>query len=107
MKDDQAGCVSLGRGGYLCRCSDAFDYAQEGDKPMEGYPWIDRVMKPLSEMVLAVGAYNRIYEAVGRGSEDQGRRLVRAIRDSLALDGKKPETPAERWRREAQRGTAP
>lgn len=57
-----------------------------------GQPWIDAVMTPLSDRSHG-GAYNRIYEAVGRGSESQGRALVAAILEVVGAEREGPETP--------------
>lgn len=52
---------------------------------MEGEAWVDRLMHPLVALRLRTSDYNAIYEAVMRGSEQQGERLVAAI---LAVRGK-------------------
>ena len=60
----------------------------------QGKQWIDAVMKPLSVTSTQVqkpsnarsNPYNRIYEAVGRGTEEQGRQLVQAILDYIAAN---------------------
>lgn len=46
---------------------------------MEGEAWVDRLMRPLMEIRMKTQHYNAIYEAVMRGSEQQGERLVAAI----------------------------
>lgn len=50
----------------------------------QGHRWIDEVMAPLSSIgprgkLIDAEIYNRIYEAVGRGTPEQGRALVAAI----------------------------
>jgi len=56
---------------------------------MMGEPWIDRAMVPLSSHHLGTDNYNAIYEAVSRGTPEQGARLVRAIVSILAKAEKK------------------
>lgn len=55
----------------------------------QGAQWIDRVMIPLSSLDdtlppwLLTNEYNRIYEAVSRGTEAQGELIVQAITNAL------------------------
>ena len=54
----------------------------------QGAQWIDKVMIPLSSLDdtppwLLTSEYNRIYEAVSRGTEAQGELLVQAIINAL------------------------
>ena len=46
---------------------------------MEGTPWVEAITRPLWKYNLLSGAYNRIYEAVMRGDERQGKALVDAV----------------------------
>lgn len=53
----------------------------------QGNRWIGQVMIPLSSLcggLLATNEYNRVYEAVSRGTETQGKELVKAIVNALA-----------------------
>jgi hypothetical protein len=67
----------------------------------QGERWADEIMEPLSPTMngngLSTEAFNRIYEAVLRGTQPQGLSLVRAVLDAMSaaylqgLDaGKKP-----------------
>lgn len=53
----------------------------------QGKYWIDHVMISLSVLdddpLLVTDEYNRVYEAVSRGTEEQGRALVAAITKAL------------------------
>lgn len=64
----------------------------------QGEMWVGRVMWPLREAHQGVPShiYNRIYEAVGRGSEAQGKALVRAVLEfiELRIDAE-PMTPEQ------------
>jgi hypothetical protein len=64
----------------------------------QGEVWIDHVMAPLSAFggrwPLETSEYNRIYEAVSRGTEDQGHRLVAAI--GAAIERAKTGQPFEK-----------
>lgn len=51
----------------------------------EGIAWVDRVMRPLAGP-LKTSDYNRVYEAVARGNEEQGKQLVRAILNVLEYE---------------------
>lgn len=55
-------------------------------------PWIDKIMKPFTcdPHWLPAHMYNRIHEAVGRGTEQQGIELVKTIVDAFEAAAKGP-----------------
>lgn len=56
---------------------------------MSDRPWIDKIMKPFScdPHWLPAHMYNRIHEAVGRGTEQEGIDLVKTIVHALEAAG--------------------
>jgi len=49
----------------------------------EGSYWIDAIAAPLAGRRMPASQYNKIYVAIGRGSDSQGRELVDAITGAL------------------------
>ncbi len=72
----------------------------------QGQPWIDEITRALWDLKNEAeehrNPYNRIYEAVGRGTEQQGRALVQAVLDLIVANGGTIGGPKTEEQREAE-----